>query len=382
MKKITFRKCEQVLADQDITNLENRLGAKLPEDFVAHYKKHNGGYPNMNWSSGVEINYPFESFLPITYGEDTIEKKLQEFDNIGFNYGTKIPFAVIEIEDVFCIDLSEEYYGQIFVRVPKYVKGEYNLHKGDWEYHCASFTEFLEGLNQINYYLFEYRDGRQAEIWEELMANNNLSKAILPLKDIHAVLKETIRMAKININIIFGQLQACGYQFNSETSVKEPDAEIESKIETLKNLIKPYGYLPLSLEFFLRYAGSVNFIPSWKSKLPYQYADSLYIADIDEIIVLAEAREWDEEEDDSPLYLEISPDYYHKDNVSGGMPYGIEITREPQIDSRLLNTPYGDLYFIDYLRLCFDWGGFPHIKNENKNYQEFIENLVKRRMTL
>jgi len=109
--------------------------------------KYNGGFPNANWSEGEEINYPFGNFLSIKYGDDTIEKKIMEFKNLQFDFGSKIIFARKETLFSYYIDVSSENYGQIFVRCLK----KRDIKNGTWEYHCASFSDFLNGLNQINY---------------------------------------------------------------------------------------------------------------------------------------------------------------------------------------------------------------------------------------
>jgi hypothetical protein len=55
--------------------------------------------------------------------------------------------------------------------------------------------------------------------------------------------------------------------------------------------------------------------------------------------------------------LAIAPDDLHKANTSGGEPYEIAV---PDLcaDGKLLNERH-DLYFIEYLRLVFRFGGFP-----------------------
>jgi hypothetical protein len=56
-------------------------------------------------------------------------------------------------------------------------------------------------------------------------------------------------------------------------------------------------------------------------------------------------------------YLELSADYLHKDNISGGPAYAMEITSKPSVDGRLLNEEH-ETSFINYLRIVFDNCGF------------------------
>lgn len=113
MDKIEFRKTEQPLSLSDINEFEKLIKGKLPEDFKNHYLKYNGGYPNANWSEGLELNIPFEFFLSIKYGENTIEKELLTLNNIGLDYEQKIIFATKDIRFNFYIDISQENYGKI-----------------------------------------------------------------------------------------------------------------------------------------------------------------------------------------------------------------------------------------------------------------------------
>ena len=70
----------------------------------------------------------------------------------------------------------------------------------------------------------------------------------------------------------------------------------------------------------------------------------------------------DDEEDDSDSHtVMIAPDATHKTNHSGGSPYCIHIP-DAAVDAPLDgDEDYGT--FIEYLRTCFRWGGFPGFRN-------------------
>jgi len=55
--------------------------------------------------------------------------------------------------------------------------------------------------------------------------------------------------------------------------------------------------------------------------------------------------------------ISIAPDVYHKADFSGGAPYEM-VLPDARADGELLNERHG-LFFVDYLRLGFRWGGFP-----------------------
>jgi hypothetical protein len=60
---------------------------------------------------------------------------------------------------------------------------------------------------------------------------------------------------------------------------------------------------------------------------------------------------------DNDRAITIALDDLHKSNTSGGSPYEIAVP-DLNADGKLLNESH-DLYFVDYLRTVFRYGGFP-----------------------
>jgi hypothetical protein len=90
----------------------------------------------------------------------------------------------------------------------------------------------------------------------------------------------------------------------------------------------------------------------------------------------------DLEEEDSedadeagPFDVWIAPDPVHKTGQSGGEPYSIGFP-DPAVDARLLGEEnYGT--FIEYLRVCFRWGGFPGLRASANPPREELEYLTQ-----
>jgi hypothetical protein len=61
--------------------------------------------------------------------------------------------------------------------------------------------------------------------------------------------------------------------------------------------------------------------------------------------------------DSEEKWIIIAPDALHKANISGGGPYQIEVPNLAA-DGVLQCEDHG-LYFVEYLRLVFRFGGFP-----------------------
>jgi hypothetical protein len=81
------------------------------------------------------------------------------------------------------------------------------------------------------------------------------------------------------------------------------------------------------------------------------------------------------EMDPGPHDVVIAPDPTHKTGHSGGEPYTISFP-DPAIDARLCGVEdYGT--FIEYLRVCFRWGGFPGLRASAKPPREELAFLTQ-----
>jgi len=76
----------------------------------------------------------------------------------------------------------------------------------------------------------------------------------------------------------------------------------------------------------------------------------------DPLVVIGIEEASSEMADEGDGGLILAPDDLHKSNVSGGEPYEIGVP-DAAADARVLNERH-DLLFVDYLRLCFRFGGF------------------------
>ncbi len=200
--------------------------------------------------------------------------------------------------------------------------------------------------------------------------------------DVEAVVQETMERVRFNADLLYDTLRAKGYSFESDTPRTLPDADTAEHVEGVKEVAGEFGELPLSLEYFWRIVGAVDFRHSWKQPARFHMADPLYVDNVEhQLAYMAnEGEGWAETmeenvEEGEPAYVEISPDIYHKDNVSGGMAYGVVLSEQAVADTRMVNMPYGDLYFVDYLRHCFSQGGFPNIAQENPGSEAWVNDL-------
>ena len=68
------------------------------------------------------------------------------------------------------------------------------------------------------------------------------------------------------------------------------------------------------------------------------------------------------------MFAGLAPDDLHKDNTSGGDPYGVHLPN-PSADFPFLYERH-NLHFVPYLRLAIlRWGGFPGLDGRNENFE-------------
>ena len=259
-----------------------------------------------------------------------------------------------------------------------------------------------------------YRAGAHREVWSELVALGPSVRQDPYAADALAVAYETMQRVDANVRTLVQRLKAMNYIFTTDVgSSGSPTVQIGADRIALDDLVrnagsmpqlggllgrmakavemlagaakesarhrqtpitphvppgarvrkeiagfeKEFGVLPLSLRAFYEVVGEVNLIGHHPSLAPRdgQIApDPLVVYGFDEGAV-----EYDEDDDDgeTPSAITIAPDDLHKADTSGGDPYEMAIP-DPRADGELLNERH-DLFFVDYLRLCFRFGGFP-----------------------
>lgn len=211
-------------------------------------------------------------------------------------------------------------------------------------------------------FLERYKDGETRTVYNDIMTLQDKAFRQEYYSDILNVLNESCNRIAYNLNIIYNELLALDYNFSKETQYNfqkplvKPLPNTDKLLTQLDKLVKPYGHVPESIKMFYRVVGSCNF--SWdydsNASIPWEGADPIQIAPLDDL--LSELGEILEE--DEPLeYLELSADYLHKDNISGGPAYAIEITSRPSIDGAFVHEEHNTT-FIDYLRITFENCGF------------------------
>lgn len=235
--------------------------------------------------------------------------------------------------------------------------------------------------------LERYINGDCEKVYQEIA---KLSQdAFLPEyhEEIHQILEETFKRVAYNLQIIYDELKALNYVFNEdpfsamEEPFVKPFASTDQLLLNVQQRLQPFGYVPVSLHYFYKYVGGVDF--SWnydEQPISWKLADPLQIYALPDVLEIINNEEWLEEfeeifKEEEVSFLHLSSDVYHKDNISGGLPYSLQLTEKQTIDSKWLFEA-NETTFINYLRICFEYGGFSGMA-ERTNDQGFINYLNK-----
>lgn len=235
-------------------------------------------------------------------------------------------------------------------------------------------------------YLERYLAGERERVWDELTALGAAVREEPVYADALAVVRETMRRVRTNIETLIPRLRQAGYTFGfhalglemelpalAETyhTFSPPPPDVQTRIEAIEERA---GRLPLSLKAWYETIGEVNFI----GRPPEAWAVEPYALDplqVDPLEMVAESfelwldehaysqslpegeRDTDEIEYFSRPRLEIMLDVDTKFGYSGLGGYEM-IVPASAMDARLDNHPE-TLWFVEYLRRSMRWGGFP-----------------------
>ena len=236
-----------------------------------------------------------------------------------------------------------------------------------------------------------YIDGETEAVYDEIEKLEE--KAFHPeyLADIEKVLTETFSRTAQNLQVIYEELLKMNYLFNKapESNFQRPlHPPIQNTDELLKRLdeeVEPFGFVPLSLKYFYKIVGGVNFCWDYETgeDFLWRMADPIQVFSLDAIVSdlsrgywKQEMDEYAEEDEFFEAYLDLSPDDLHKDDISGDIPYAIEVTPKPSIDALFMNEP-NNTTFINYLRISFEYCGFPGLARSSydNDYQGFFDRV-------
>jgi hypothetical protein len=199
-----------------------------------------------------------------------------------------------------------------------------------------------------------YMSGDYQSVWDELIALGPSVRNDPHAADALAVAYETMSRVDANVRHITARLAAMGYESAAE---KPHDPPARGTFAQIARLEKLAGILPLSLRAFYDVVGAVDLIGEHPAISPADESitpDPLVVNSIDD--ALEQFDEDGQDPDAEQFLIVIAPDALQKAHISGGDPYQIAMP-DLRADGPLLWERH-ELYFVEYLRLAFRFGGF------------------------
>ncbi len=203
-------------------------------------------------------------------------------------------------------------------------------------------------------YRERYRNGEHRQVTAELTRlDPREGDACMQMR---AVAELAMARVAHNCRLLVQRLTAHGYAYSvycdpdDDGGVSAPLLDADAVAPAM--LKARIGALPVTLECFWQAMGGIALTgthPAFPDML-----DPLLIYPAE---ALLEASDEAEREDDGLFHLALSPDDYHKDNVSGGASYAVALPQDG-FDFVLLYEAR-EAYFLDYLRdVILHRGGF------------------------
>lgn len=242
-------------------------------------------------------------------------------------------------------------------------------------------------------YLERYREYAAAgyentRVWAELMSLGADIREEPFYSEANSVAWETMARARQNIETLIDRLHSLDYRFlEPEECWMPPD---QDSIATLESFEARYGPLPLSVRMWYEVVGPVDFMgshptlsyfdPPTRQSSPPFYSDPLVIHPIkDPPLPFYADMVFDDtgqEITGPPHCIWLAPDAIQKANMSGGGPTMIMIPN-PAMDAPLISEQWDGVLFVNYLRECFRWGGFPGLKDSLDLPEQELDFLTK-----
>lgn len=233
--------------------------------------------------------------------------------------------------------------------------------------------------------LNRYLAGQHECVWNELRALDSLEANDPMRQEAWLVVQECMCRVRRNVLTIVDRLRAGGYVF-SDTNVDPPEgisAPItepdQESVKLCDWLEREFGPIPLVMRGWIEIVGDVILLgnhPQWPAEnmltdaMVVEYEYRRYQVEDIRTSYLSEHESWSETvaqdglDESGPFTLPFAADALHKVNVSGGSPYGV-VVPDASVDATV-DLDGRSMYFTDYLRECFRWGGFPGFADREK----------------
>lgn len=233
--------------------------------------------------------------------------------------------------------------------------------------------------------LARYNAGEFEEVWNEIRSPKRIDGDFR--EEVLEVAEATMFRVRDNTNLITERLYERGWlallaeYSDLRTTPSSDDAAVFERIVEIAECP-----IPPSLLAFWKIVGGINWVWDYDHHEPApDLGVDLQLEVMDPLCIYPAAvmpyrfEEWIEQKNRhdpdliDPFLIELAPDLFHKANYSGGMSYCILLPfsgADPILDYEKHALP-----FVDYLRLCFRWAGFPGLEDhaDRSDVRRFVK---------
>ena len=215
-------------------------------------------------------------------------------------------------------------------------------------------------------WLTRYRDGERSRVWHELRQFGGTISDPDLVEEAQLVCDEMAHRARHNIDLIVKRLRNDGYRFHSNDDAQTPELPLvqatSSAGEHADWLQQTFGPVPMTVLSWVRLVGDVWLVgthPRWPESaaadpLVIELEGSRYPGATVRDYFASELEVWQEQAGEQPevdqFVLPVAPDRLHKQNVSGGPPYGI-VLPDGCVDGLFVGET--TMPFVSYLNWVF-----------------------------
>lgn len=226
-------------------------------------------------------------------------------------------------------------------------------------------------------WLKRYIEGEHEVVWHELRQLGARVREPAFASEAQAVCDEMARRARSNIEVMVERLVEQGYHFHQNNEDRAPVPPLSRPVadadEFVAWLEPTFGPVPMVMSSWVRIVGDVWLVgthPRWETSaagdpLVVEVAGTRYPGSDIRTYLLDELQAWQEYADGRPFQLPVAPDHLHKDNTSGGAPYGI-VLPDACADAHIVTD--AGMPFVSYLRRVFEQGGFPRWTGDERQW--------------
>lgn len=185
------------------------------------------------------------------------------------------------------------------------------------------------------------------------------------------------RRARSNIEVIVEHLVEQGYRFHENDEAQAPAQPLTGPVADADGFVAwmehTFGPVPMVVSSWVRIVGDVWLVgthPEWETSaagdpLVVEVAGTRYPGDDIRAALVDELEQWREYREGRPFQLPVAPDHLHKNNISGGPPYGIALP-DACADAHIVTD--AGMPFVSYLRRVFERGGFPRWSGDDRQW--------------